>query len=404
MLGIGDDWPDRWDTLSHGERKRVQVGAALWLEPDILVLDEPVNHVDGRTRWYILTSLMAYRGIGILVSHDRELLDTVCGSCLFMRRGYTVQRRGNFTECASQQELEDAAREKKYRNALEVYRDMKKRAAMIKQRETGSPGRLSKRNIAPRDHDAKSKIDGARLTGKDKAGARKANVFQRRTALAGAAAESLYFKRREACGITFHGERSRLRCLARIDAGRIPLGPERHLIVPDIEIRPADRIALVGDNGTGKSTLIAAIVSSLRLDDEEVVYIPQEIDRGPWERARAALDSLAEKDLGTVYSIVHRLGSEPDRVRFSNTPSPGEKRKIMLAMGLLKNPSMIIMDEPTNHMDMPSVQRVEEALREYTGALLVASHDPVFVKNTTESTWEITVDGNDTVLRMLSSP
>ena len=75
QLGVEEEWLERWDTLSHGERKRAQIGVALWLNPDVLALDEPTNHIDGDARRLLLAALHRYQGVGLLVSHDRDLLD-----------------------------------------------------------------------------------------------------------------------------------------------------------------------------------------------------------------------------------------------------------------------------------------------------------------------------------------
>jgi ATPase subunit of ABC transporter with duplicated ATPase domains len=86
-LGIEGDWPYRWDSLSHGERKRLQLALALWRQPELLAVDEPTNHLDREARETIAGALESYSGIGLLVSHDRALLDRLCGNCFFFTRG-----------------------------------------------------------------------------------------------------------------------------------------------------------------------------------------------------------------------------------------------------------------------------------------------------------------------------
>ncbi len=75
LLELGHNWPDRWSTLSHGERKRLQIAVALWLDPELLALDEPTNHLDSRARGLVCEALITFQGTGILISHDRDLLD-----------------------------------------------------------------------------------------------------------------------------------------------------------------------------------------------------------------------------------------------------------------------------------------------------------------------------------------
>ena len=97
-LGIQGDWVERWLTLSHGERKRAQIAVALWLKPHVLAIDEPTNHVDAEGRRIIRSGLRLYNGVGLLVSHDRELLDLLCGQCLFMEPPGVVTRPGGVTK------------------------------------------------------------------------------------------------------------------------------------------------------------------------------------------------------------------------------------------------------------------------------------------------------------------
>lgn len=93
-LDVEDDWPWRYDTLSCGQQKRLQVACALWQRPDLLVMDEPTNHVDTPTREAITAALAPFKGVGLLISHDRALLDALCVQCLFMAEGRLTARPG----------------------------------------------------------------------------------------------------------------------------------------------------------------------------------------------------------------------------------------------------------------------------------------------------------------------
>ena len=92
QLGINKDWDKRWGTLSHGERKRAQIGAALWLEPEVLAIDEPTNHLDMQAREVITKALSCFDGVGLIVSHDRELVDLLCKRCIFITDDRTICR------------------------------------------------------------------------------------------------------------------------------------------------------------------------------------------------------------------------------------------------------------------------------------------------------------------------
>ncbi|MCL2757631.1 MAG: ATP-binding cassette domain-containing protein, partial [Coriobacteriia bacterium] len=115
LLGIEDDWAWHYDTLSEGQRKRLQVAVALWQDPQLLALDEPTNHVDAPTRSLLLAALAGFRGIGLLVSHDREMLDALVQQCLFLSSGSAIMRPGIYSQGCEQAELEllSAKRERK---------------------------------------------------------------------------------------------------------------------------------------------------------------------------------------------------------------------------------------------------------------------------------------------------
>ncbi len=115
------------------------------------------------------------------------------------------------------------------------------------------------------------------------------------------------------------------------------------------------------------------------MSDAELVRLPQEISAADAqaliERARA----LESDALGRVISTVSRLGSDPEQLLQTGLPSPGEARKLLLALGLERDPAIVVMDEPTNHLDLLSMRCLEEALAGFEGALLLASHDDRFV-------------------------
>lgn len=155
---------------------------------------------------------------------------------------------------------------------------------------------------------------------------------------------------------------------------------------------PADRVALIGPNGGGKSTLVRHIVARLDLPEDKLVYVAQEIDRSEARRVLAAVRRLPAARLGEVMSVVSCLGSRPQRLMETELPSPGELRKIMLALGVARRPHLIIMDEPTNHLDLPSIECLEAALDDCPCGLLLVSHDLRFLRRLTRTCWEISTD------------
>ena len=117
------------------------------------------------------------------------------------------------------------------------------------------------------------------------------------------------------------------------------------------------------------------------------MYIPQEITQKESKEIFDGINALTNDLKGEIYTIVRKLASDPIKLQDSFIPSPGEVRKLMIAKGLLEHPSLIILDEPTNHMDLDSIVSLELALREYRGTILVISHDKTFLESIVSETW-----------------
>ncbi|MDR1908627.1 MAG: ATP-binding cassette domain-containing protein, partial [Spirochaetaceae bacterium] len=377
-LGLEADWPYRWDTLSHGERKRLQLGAALWRRPEILALDEPTNHLDGEARRLVSAALEDYSGTGLLVSHDRALLDGLCRECLFIRQGRALLRPGGISRGLAEEERE-TLEARRVRKQLFTERDRLAAEADKRRRKVeGSKNRLSKSRAGPRDNDLKGKIDLARLSGKDRTGADSYRRMENRLERLEQHIKNSAAPARRKEGITLETAAARMDRLCALAPGTIPLGGGRLLTVPELVIRPGDRIALTGPNGAGKSTLVR-FLRERAAPRAAVLYLAQEVSA---EESRALLEAVAgesEENRGAILARFSRLGSDPRMLLQSRLPSPGEVRKLLIAWGVFSNPALIIMDEPTNHLDLTSIRLLEDTLKEVSCALLLVSHDEVFL-------------------------
>jgi ATPase subunit of ABC transporter with duplicated ATPase domains len=396
-LGIGDDWPYRWETLSHGERKRFQLAVALRRNPGFLAVDEPTNHLDGEASALAREALKTYRGIGLLVSHDRTLLDSLCGNCLFLREGTVTMRPGGVSRGLAEEERERAEQQGLRKKLVEEEERLTAEAGRRRRVVEGSRNRLSKQGLDPKDRAGRGKINLARLSGKDTAAANLYKRMKNRAEEAGEALERAAKPRERKQGLTLEGERSRADRILFLEPGEIPLGEGRRLFFPELVIAPEDRIALTGPNGSGKSTLIRHALPRI---SAPLLYLPQEIDAG---ESRAILDAVfreEEQFRGEIFSRFSLLGSDPRLLFRSALPSPGEARKLMLARGIFYNPALIIMDEPTNHLDLVSIRLLETALADFKGALLLASHDEAFLSGLARRTWSIRREGRDSSLQI----
>lgn len=394
ILGIKPDWLKRWNTLSFGERKKLQIAIALWKTPDILVLDEPTNHIDEKTTIQITETLLTYNGTGLIISHNRALLDKLCHFCLFIDTNNIILRKGNFSDGLIQKEIEELQKKKQFENNYEQYIKLDKSTKKLKQEILAKKKTLSKKHLDKKDHDGKGRIDGYRLQGKDAKGANKLKNMQSRTFKAKEESEKFYFKKRDIEEFSFDGAKAECNYFLYLNKGELSFKNGISISIPNIIFKPDNRIGIEGDNGSGKSTLLNYIYNSLNLQHDKIIYIPQEIDSERTNSLMKEINNLNRNDLGKLLTVIYRLGSEPERILETGKPSPGEIRKMLLGLGLLKTPFLIIMDEPTNHMDLPSVVCLEKALSEYKGALLLVSHDKVFLGKVTDTKWIVDLKDN----------
>jgi macrolide transport system ATP-binding/permease protein len=388
-LAIGKDWVERWNSLSHGERKRAQIGVMLWLQPDILALDEPSNHIDAEARTLLITALRRFDGIGLLVSHDREMLDSLCNQCLFLDPPRAVLRPGSYSlgnvQAAREDDFARRRRDLASQNLARLKAEAHRRAAKARV----SDRKRSKASLDHGDRDGRARVDLARVTGKDGQAGRLARQMRARLNIARQQEQTILVRKTYELGIWVSSEFSRRDTLFRANAGALTLGNGQEMQYPDLVMSPRDRIGLTGANGSGKTSLVRLLMSRIDLPVEHLTYLPQEIDA---QSSRAILDEarrLPPEGLGKLMTVVSRLGSRPARLLESLEPSPGEVRKLLLGLGIARQPHLIVMDEPTNHLDLPSIECLEEALDGCPCGLLLVSHDLRLLSRLTRIRWHI---------------
>ncbi|MDR1358775.1 MAG: ATP-binding cassette domain-containing protein [Coriobacteriales bacterium] len=396
VLGVADEWPWRYNELSEGERKRLQVAVALWHNPLVLALDEPTNHVDAACRERLLAALAAYRGVGLLVSHDRELLDTLTSQCLFLGKGRATMRSGNYSRGREQEEQAQNAQIHERREAKAELVRLHQVKTERSHEAARADARRSKRTIPKGDRDAKARIDLAIYTGQDGKAGRRSVQMDARLAAAEQRLEQARVEKHYAADVWLDAEPSHRRLLVDMEEGCLAFGTGERLLlpvvpclrIPHLSVAPTDHVALAGSNGAGKSTLIAALLRELNAD-LRLLYVPQELGAGERQKQLAALKDLPAARRGRALSIVAQLNSDPERVLAGSQASPGETRKLMLALGILNHPQLIIMDEPTNHLDLITTEALETMLATCPCALVLVSHDARFLEATTSIRWQI---------------
>jgi macrolide transport system ATP-binding/permease protein len=142
------------------------------------------------------------------------------------------------------------------------------------------------------------------------------------------------------------------------------------------------------------------LLPQLNASPDQITYIPQEIDPCESRNILSDAQKLPHDQLGLLMTIIRRLGSRPQQLLESTEPSPGETRKLLLALGMARRPQIVVMDEPTNHMDIASIECLEEALADCPCSVLLVSHDRAFLAELTKTEWRIGRSGNRYVLQI----
>lgn len=353
---------DGWDRpvagLSGGERKRVALARVLLQEPDLLLLDEPTNHLDADTTLWLEERLISYPGAVMLITHDRYFLDRVVTRMIEVDRAELTAFPGGYTEYL------EARAERQSRLAVE----QDKRAKLMER-----------------------ELEWVRRSPSARTGKQKARI--NRLDAAAATQEATRLPDRDAAEIRF-GDPPRLgRTVLELEGVAKSYGGRSLIDDLTTSLRAGERIGIVGPNGAGKTTLLRIVLGEERPDAGRVVlgkntrtaYFDQR--RQDLDPDASVLQSVASTDWveyagrrvhvrSYLESFLFPTAVHDQAVR---SLSGGERNRLLLARMLLQDANLLILDEPTNDLDLVTLQVLEAALAEFPGCVLVVTHDRFFL-------------------------
>jgi ATP-binding cassette subfamily F protein 3 len=370
-------------TLSGGEKARLQLAKILLLKPKLLLMDEPSNHMDIETKKWLKEFINDFNGSILIVSHDRDLLDSTCNEIIELDFGETMHFPGNYTFYKKEKEIF-------IKSQKAIYRKQQSQIAQLKS-EINSRQSWFARSLRSTD------AQGNELRREEKhhmrgVGAKQAKIVKSKEKQL----EKLYSE-----SINYPSDKHKI----RISFNNMPqIGSElltfknmsksygELSIFHDvnISIQSGHKYSLYGANGSGKSTLIKMVIGHERPTKGEVIlgksikaaYLDQELDS--LDLNNSAFDELSNIKRITVSQaryLLARLHIYGDKAtRSMNHLSIGERMLVAITKLLVDDYNLLILDEPTNHLDIKKREVIEEALSEYPGTVIFVSHDEYFAR------------------------
>ena len=358
------------DSLSGGEQTRLCLARLLLQKPDLLLLDEPTNHLDMETLQWLENYLAVYKGSVLVISHDRYFLDHVCTGIVEILMGSSEQYNGNYTRYIAQ-------RQERFESRMRAYEIQQKE--IERQQAIIARYRMFNREKSIRAAESREKaLDRMEKLEKP--------VDER------------------AIRFSFEARRRTGEDVLQLTEISKSFG-EKHLFHDlTLRVRAGDRVALIGPNGVGKSTLIKIIVGE-ELPDTGFIRYGSNVDIGYYDQHQSTLhadktvldeiwDRFPQMEQSNVRGALGMfLFTGDDVFKPIHTLSGGEKGRVALTALMLRKDNLLLLDEPTNHLDMDSREVLEDALADFGGTIITVSHDRYFINRIANRIIEMQPDG-----------
>jgi ATP-binding cassette subfamily F protein 3 len=351
--------------FSGGWRMRVMLARIILQQPGILLLDEPTNHLDLPSIQWVEQYLKDYKGTLIVVSHDRYFLDKVVDHIAEIAQQKITVYKGNYSFYETEKALRDELQQNQYENQQQYIKEQQKLIDRFRYK-------ASKASMAQSRIRMLERMDKVEAVGGKSSGVK----------------------------IRFRHDLQPGKVIAHLKVS--DKSYDRLCIFRDTacEIQRGDKIALVGANGKGKSTLLRMLAGAETFDgerEEGYQVVPAYFAQHQLESLHLANDLVTElreaapdADDGTIRSVLGAfLFSGDDVFKPIRVLSGGEKSRVALAKTILSKANFLILDEPTNHLDIQSVSILTEVLQDYSGTYIVVSHDRYFLSRIANKIWWI---------------
>ncbi|MCY4063357.1 MAG: ABC-F family ATP-binding cassette domain-containing protein [Chloroflexi bacterium] len=375
MLGFdADDYDRPNETLSGGQKKMVALVQLAVSAPDILLLDEPDNHLDMDGKNQLERFVISYRGSVVIISHDRYLLDEVAKHTVELERGRLTIYHGNYSYYLNERQLRRLRQQQQY---VTQQKEIARIEAMIERFESWA------KQVLSRKHMLAARQRRRMLEKMEERGEIIERVVDQRL---------MDFK--------VDGWRGSKKVL-ELKRVAMAFGDDPLFLDASALLRHGERVGLIGPNGAGKTVILKLILGELQPVAGDIVVGPS-IRIGFYSQEHQTLAAWLEQ---TPLDLVRNLqnSSESNAVNFLlrmafsyeqvrqpvRTLSGGERSRLQLARVMLQQPNLLLLDEPTNNLDIPSVEVLEDALDEFNGTVLIVSHDRYFLDQTVDRLIEI---------------
>ena len=371
LKGLGfteEEFSKQISTLSGGQKTRVSLGKLLLTNPDIILLDEPTNHLDMSSIAWLETYLLNYRGAVLIVAHDRYFLDKIVTKVIELDNGHAIVYSGNYTAYSEKRAQMRAIQMKAYLNQQQ---EIKHQEAVIEKLKS-----FNREKSIKRAESREKMLD-------------KIEVLEKPSEV------------NDAMDIRLEPNILSGNDVLTVNGLAKSFGSQTLFTDLSFDVKRGERVAIIGDNGTGKTTILKIINGLVEPDAGEIIlgsrvhigYYDQDhqvlhMEKTLFEEISDAYPGMSNTQIRSTLAAFLFTGD--DVFKRIGDLSGGERGRVSLAKLMLSEANFLILDEPTNHLDITSKEILENALSHYGGTVLYVSHDRYFINKTATRILDLT--------------